>query len=135
MRTTRGRVGLFALLLAVAACFAASSVQASREVRYGIQDDAWLESGPGTLNQRLTTFKRLGVPLVRFTLRWDQIARRRPAKPNLPRDRAYNWRRADRVLVGLRRHNLTPVLTLVGTPRWANGRRGPMYAPPRPADF
>ena len=55
--------------------------QASPRVHYGIQDDAWLEFGPGTLNQRLTTFKRLGVPLVRFTLRWNEVARRRPKDP------------------------------------------------------
>ena len=89
----------------------------------------------GRSTERLRAFKRLGVPLVRFTLRWDQVARRRPANPTSPRDRAYDWRRPDRVLGGLRRHGLTPVLTLVGTPGWANGRRGPMYAPPRPGDF
>ena len=134
-----GRTGrwvtLFVLLLAVAAGVAASPVQASKEIRYGIQDDAWLESGPGSLDQRLATFKRLGVPLVRFTLRWNDIARRRPANPTSPRDRAYDWRRPDRVLAGLRRHGLTPVLTLVGTPAWANGGRSPAYAPPRPRDF
>jgi hypothetical protein len=128
-------MGVFALLLAVAACVVAGSAQASKEVRFGIQDDAWLESGPGTLNERLATFKRLGVPLVRFTLRWNEIARRRPANPTSPRDRAYDWRRSDRVLNGLRRYGLVPVLTLVGTPRWANNGRLPMYAPPKPQDF
>ncbi len=126
---------LFVLLLAVAACVAASSVQASSGIRYGIQDDAWLESGPGTLEQRLTKFKRLGVPLVRFTLHWNEIVRRRPKNPTSPRDRAYDWRRPDRVLRGLRRHGLTPVLTLVGTPAWANGGHSPAYAPRRPQDF
>ena len=135
MRTTAGRMTLFMLLLALAACVAASSVQASTGVRYGIQDDAWLEFGPGTLNQRLATFKRLGVPIVRFTLRWNEIARRRPKHPTSPRDRAYDWRRPDRVLRGLRRYGLTPVLTLVGTPAWANGGRSPNFAPPRPRDF
>ena len=113
----------------------AGSVQASRGIQYGIQDDAWLESGPGTLAQRLATFDRLGVPLVRYTLHWNDIARRRPKNPTSPRDRAYNWNRSDRVLLGLRRHGLMPVLTLVGTPGWANGRRGPMYAPPKAKDF
>ena len=135
MKTTGGWLRLFALTLAVAACAVASSARASSGVRYGIQDDAWLEFGPGSLDQRLATFKRLGVPLVRFTLHWNEIARRRPKKPASPRDRAYDWRRTDRVLHGLRRHGLTPVLTLVGTPGWANGRRGPMYAPPRERDF
>jgi hypothetical protein len=129
------RVRLFALLCAVAACVAAGSVRASRGVQYGIQDDAWLEFGPGTLNQRLATFKRLGVPLVRFTLHWNQIALRRPTDPTSPRDAAYDWRRSDRVLRGLRRYGLTPVLTLVGTPAWANGGRPPNFAPPHPRDF
>ncbi len=135
MRRTGGRVMSFVVLCAVAACVATSSAQASKGVRYGIQDDAWLEFGPGKLNQRLATFKRLGVPLVRFTLHWNEIALRRPKDPNSPRDRAYDWRRPDRVLRGLRRFGLTPVLTLVGTPAWANGGRPPNFAPPRPRDF
>ena len=98
---------LCALVCVVAACVAAGSAQAAKGIQYGIQDDAWLESGPGTLDQRLATFKRLGVPLVRFTLRWSDIARRRPKNPTSPRDRAYNWHRPDRVLRGLHRYGLT----------------------------
>ena len=79
---------MLAVLVAVTACVASTSVQASPGVQYGIQDDAWLEFGPGTLNQRLTTFKRLGVPLVRFTLRWNEIALRRPNDASSPRDPA-----------------------------------------------
>ena len=94
-----------------------------------------MEFGPGTLNQRLATFKRLGVPLVRFTLRWNEIALRRPKDPTSPADRAYDWHRPDRVLRGLRRYGLTPVLTLVGTPAWANSGRTPNFAPPHPRDF
>ena len=135
MGTTTGRLTLFVVLFTLAASVASSSVQASGGVRYGIQDDAWLEFGPGTLNQRLATFKRLGIPLVRFTLRWNRIAPSRPKNPTSPRDRAYDWRGPDRVLRGLRRHGLTPMVTLVGTPAWANGGRGPNYAPPRPRDF
>ena len=135
MRTITARMMLFVLPFALAASVAVSSAQASSGVRYGIQDDAWLEFGPGTLDQRLRTLKRLGVPLVRFTVRWNQVAPRRPKDATSPRDRAYDWRRPDRVLRGLRRHGLTPVLTLVGTPAWANGGRAPSYAPPRPRDF
>jgi hypothetical protein len=121
---------MLVLLAAVVACVAAGQVQASKGVEYGIQD-----YGPGTLNQRLTTFKRLGVQLVRFTLHWNEIATRRPANPSSPRDPAYDWRLPDRVLRGLRRHGLTPVLTLLGTPSWANGGRPPNFAPPRRRDF
>ena len=132
MTVTARRVVPLVVLLAVAAGVGAGSAQPSRAIRYGIQDDAWLQFGPGTLDQRLATFKRLGVPLVRFTLRWNEVAARRPRNPASPRDPSYDWRGPDRILRGLRRHGLTPVLTLLGTPAWANGRRPPNYAPTRP---
>jgi len=68
MRGRRGCFALLVLLVVVAAGLGATSARASHGVQYGIQDDAWLQYGPGTLDQRLATFKRLGVPLVRFTL-------------------------------------------------------------------
>jgi hypothetical protein len=135
MQTVAGRIMLLGLLFVLAACAATSSSQASSGVQFGIQDDTWLEFGPGSFDQRLATFKRLGVPLVRFTLRWNAIALRRPKDAASPTDRAYDWHRTDRVLRGLRRHGLTPVLTLVGTPAWANGGRSPSFAPPHPRDF
>jgi hypothetical protein len=122
-------------LVCALALLLAQGAAGSPNVRYGIQDDAWLEYGPGTLERRLAIFRSLGVPLVRYTLRWNEIAKRRPRDATSPRDRAYDWRRQDRILRGLRRHGLTPVVTLVGTPGWANGGRGPQYAPPRPRDF
>jgi hypothetical protein len=130
-----GRALLVAALVAVSAAFFASPGHASNAIKYGIQDDAWIEFGPGKLNQRLDTLKRLGVPLVRVTVHWNVVAPKRPTDPASPRDRAYDWRRSDRVLLALRRHGLTPIVTLVGTPAWANGGRGPNYAPPRPGDF
>ncbi len=84
MQTIAGRIMLLGLLFALAACTAASSSPASSGVQYGIQDDTWLEFGPGNLDQRMATFKRLGVPLVRFTLRWNEIALRRPKNGTSP---------------------------------------------------
>jgi hypothetical protein len=130
-----GRALLVAALFAVVAGIAAPPGHPSNGVKYGIQDDAWLEFGPGKLNDRVATVKRLGVPLVRFTVHWNVVAPKRPANPTSPRDRAYDWSRSDRVLLSLRRHGLTPVVTLVGTPAWANSGRGPNYAPVRPRDF
>ena len=82
-------MALFVLLVALAAFAAASPAQASTNVRYGIQDDTWLEWGPGTLDRQLVTLERLGVPIVRFTLRWNQVAPRRPKDATSRRDRAY----------------------------------------------
>jgi hypothetical protein len=95
-------------------------------VKYGIQDDAWLTYGPGTLEQRLKTLDRLGVEVVRYTLHWDQLE---------PRRGTFRWRYSDPVLQGLRAHGLQPVVTVYGSPRWANGGRAPNVAPRSGATF
>ena len=112
---------LLATVLACALCGAiASAAGASSGVRYGIQDDAWLVHGPGTLDDRLDRLDRLGVDLVRFSLHWDQIeaVRGQPA-----------WEDSDAVLKGLQAHGIPAVVGLVGSPRWANGGRTPNFAP------
>jgi hypothetical protein len=127
------------LLLLAAATFAfavaAPTASASRSIRYGVQDDAWLMHGPGSLQQRVATLDDLGVDLVRFTVRWDQVARKRPRNGRSHLDPAYKWATADAVLRELRAHGITPVVTLLGTPRWANRGRSFAWAPTSGAHF
>ena len=111
------------------------SAAASPGIKYGIQDDAWLFGGPGTFNSRLRYLQRLGVDVVRVNVRWNDIALRRPARPTKHTDKAYRWDPADALLNGLHIHGITPIVTLVGTPRWANGGRDPSWAPTKPGDF
>src|SRR5205085_7353787 len=82
---------------------------ASPFVRYGIQDDAWLEYGPGTLDARVGELKELGADVVRVTLNWRQVE---------PRKGVDSWARSDPLLRSLRAHGIAPVVTLYGTPRW-----------------
>jgi hypothetical protein len=120
-------------LILVAGAFAAlvlaNSSSAASGALYGVQDDAWLAHGPGRLESRLDELDRLGADVVRFTVRWDQIATERPVFARDADDPAYDWRPADAVLRGLRRHGIQPLVTLYGTPRWANGGRNPNWAP------
>jgi hypothetical protein len=123
-----------AALAVAAACvgvlaLAAPPLHASPQIRYGIQDDAWLLYGPGSLDSRLETLDRLGVEAVRYYLRWDQVARRKPANARNHADPAYDWGGNDALLQGLRRHRIEAVLTLLGTPAWANGGRTFNWAP------
>lgn len=122
------------LLLGATLAFAAPAA-ASPYLRYGLQDDAWLQFGPGTLQSRLARLDGLGVKLVRFTLHWDSIAARRPADARSPLDPAYDWSGPDAVLQGLRTHKVSIVLTLLGTPPWANGGQSPRAAPTAGSDF
>jgi len=122
MRTAR-YVVLATVMLAVAG-LVSPTAGAATGAKFGIHDDAWLLSGPGSLSSRLNELDRIGVDIVRFTLRWDAIATDLPLDPRDPRDGAYRWGRADAVLTGLNRHGIPAVVTLVGTPEWANGGLG-----------
>ncbi|MBA2742343.1 MAG: hypothetical protein H0U46_10065 [Actinobacteria bacterium] len=103
----------------------AKDAAAAPGVRFGIQDDAWLEFGPGTLSQRVAELDRIGLEVVRVTLHWYRIERS-PGR--------YDWRRSDRLLRALDARGLDPVVTLWGTPEWAND--GAPNVPPRVgADF
>src|SRR2546429_3088829 len=116
------------LVLAVALGLAlAGEAHAAPSVKFGIQDDAWLNAGP--LGPRLATLDRLGPDVVRYTLRWDQVARKRPQRAVNPRDKAYDWRTPDAVLQGLRKHHIAALVTLYGSPRWANGHHAPNFVP------
>jgi hypothetical protein len=123
------------VLLAAAALSigaAASTASASSKAQYGIQDDVWLQVGTTkmwSLDDRLATLDRLGVDVIRYTLRWDHVALFRPTAPADPNDPAYDWSSADALLAGLHERGIDIVLTLWGTPGWANGRNKPNWAP------
>ena len=119
------RFALFVTALAAALVLAAGA-SSSPEVRYGIQDDAWLLYGEGSLEDRIATLDRLGVDLVRFTIDWSKVEARRGAP---------DWSAVDPVLQGLRARGIRAVVTLNGTPRWANGGRSPNWAPSSGATF
>jgi hypothetical protein len=112
------------LLSTLAACASvgvlAPAAGASGNVRFGIQDDAWLAHGGGSLDQRLDTLERLGVDVVRFNLHWNRIEGTRGE---------YAWEDSDAVLGGLRSRGIAAVVGIVGSPGWANGGRTPNFAP------
>ena len=117
------------VLAAMLASAQAGPARAAPTALYGVQDDAWLLHGPGALDERLAELQRMGVDAVRFTVRWNEVAARRPSSPRDHRDPAYEWKATDAVLEGLRRHRIAAVVTLLGTPGWANGGRAPNWAP------
>ena len=111
----------FVVLAALAALLILPArASASPYIRYGVQDDAWLEYGPGTLDDRLDQLAALGVDIVRVTVDW---------RVTEPRPGVYDWTRADRLLDGLHAQRIAPLVTLYGSPTWANGGRPESWAP------
>jgi hypothetical protein len=117
---------LLLIALAVAAFAAPGTSAASPNVRYGVQDDAWLEYGPGTLEARLAKLDALGVDVVRVTIDWPSVEPVRGTR---------DWSRYDTLLDGLHAHGIAPLVTLYGTPRWANRGRSENWAPVSKSSF
>lgn len=116
------------VLLAVlaAALILPATALSSPYVRYGVQDDAWLEYGPGSLDDRLAQLDSLGVDVVRVTIDW---------RATEPRKGVDDWARADELLNGLHEYGIAPLVTLYGTPAWANGGRSENWAPTSTSTF
>jgi hypothetical protein len=104
-------------------------------VQFGIHDDAWVLYGPGTLQQRLDELQRLGVDVVRVSIHWNDVAPTKPERALAANDPAYKWGAYDAVLKGLSARGIAPVVTLLGTPGWANGGKRPNVAPSKGTSF
>ena len=107
------------------------TARAAPAIQYGLQDDAWLAAGPGpnTLPERIALLKTLGVKVVRYNLLWNKTAPQSPTDPTDPSDAAYDWAFSDPVVNALHDSGIPVLLTIYGTPPWANGDHPPAYAP------
>lgn len=125
------RLVLLASLSAIVAATLAQPASASRFLLKGVYDEAnTLYGNPDA------TFRMLGqlrTKAIRINLHWggrfgvagvDPTVR--PADPN---DGQYKWDLYDRALLYAAQYKIKVVLSIVGTPEWANGRKGPRVAP------
>ena len=104
----------------------AASTSAAPGLKVGVTDDAWLEFGPGTLDDRVSSLRELGTQAVRVTLDWREIEAAQGT---------YEWDRDGMLLDALRGSGIEPVVALWGTPAWANGGGGPNVPPRSAATF
>jgi hypothetical protein len=131
----RIQLAAIACVLTLAALVGPVGANASSGVKYGVQDDAWLLYGPEPPAQRVQILQRLGVDMVRLTLRWDTVAPSVPADPRNPSDPAYRWELYDSILERLRAAHIGVLISLWGTPPWANGEQKPNYMPNDPTSL
>jgi len=131
MRAFLTCLGTLALVYAAAPAAATSAPG----IAYGLTDDAWLASGPGTVEDRVATLNGLGVQVVRFTVRWDQVAPTQPAAPADPQDPAYDWSTPSSVLDALHAKGIDVVVQLDGAPSWSNDGKPANYVPTSAKSF
>jgi Glycosyl hydrolase catalytic core len=119
------RVALF-LALVLAAAGLAVSVSSSAEsapsrtaaspMLVGFYDD---ESVYGRTDWAFRQLRSLRAGVVRITIDWAGVARRRPSAPADPADPAYNWSAVDTVVAAARTNRVAVLAAIFGTPRWA----------------
>jgi hypothetical protein len=95
----------------------------------GLFDDAVALDAP---HDGFPILAALHVQVVRMTLTWGGpggVANKRPEHATDPFDPAYDWHRYDDAIENASDAGIEVLLTIVGTPAWANGGKPPQYAP------
>ncbi|HST26164.1 MAG TPA: cellulase family glycosylhydrolase [Gaiellaceae bacterium] len=120
-------LGVLSILLATLAAMS-SPAQPARPMLVGFQDDPGFRWSPDRATM-LADAARAHATIIRATANWWQIAPRHPANAADPFDPAYNFTDLDDLVRSAAMDGMTVMLTIWGTPAWADQSRGPNYAP------
>jgi hypothetical protein len=113
--------------------FASPAIAAPR-MWFGVLDDQALRWAPDRA-YAFTQVKAEHASVVRTIVDWSQIAQTQPAQPSSPFDPAYNFRDLDDFMIHAQQRGIEVLLTIWGTPAWANGGAGPNVPPERAEQF
>jgi Cellulase (glycosyl hydrolase family 5) len=100
----------------------------------GFHDDPSFRWVPDRV-ARIQRSARDGSTINRLLVQWNLSAPQRPSSPTDPFDPAYNFDDLDESIRASQEADQEVMLTISGTPGWANGGRRPNVMPRRLADF
>jgi hypothetical protein len=124
-------------LFAVAALgvlIAPALASAAPRMHVGFHDDPnfkWEERRALMLDQA----KAANTTIVRTLVTWADIAPTRPANAANPFDRAYQFNDLDELVRNTQERDIEVLITIWGTPKWANGGKTPNFLPTRLSDL
>ena len=117
----------------VIACLAAAvlvpAATAADRMWVGFQDDPMFRWDP----QRMEAIDRArgnDARIVRTVVDWSQVAPDRPSSAVDPFDPAYKFEDIDELVRNAQQRGMEVLITLWGTPKWANGGQSPQVAAP-----
>jgi len=128
------RIVRLVIALSVLAGLAAPAGLAAERMWVGFHDDPsfrWV----GDRKSRVEGAARANATIMRLLVQWNLVAKTRPASPTDPFDPAYVFDDVDEAVRAAQDADQEVVLTISGTPRWANGGKNPNVMPTRVADF
>ena len=128
------RIVRLVIVLSVLAGVAAPASLAAERMWVGFHDDPsfrWV-----TDRQELVAGSaQNNASIIRLLVQWNLAAKTRPANATDPFDPAYEFDDVDEAVRSAQENDQEVILTISGTPRWANGGKNPNVMPTRVADF
>jgi hypothetical protein len=123
-------------LSALVAVLTTGATAAGRTMAVGIYDDAQILYG--NPDKVFPTLAQMNTRLIRVNLWWggpNGVGRQEPDDAADPADSAYQWATYDRAVVYAHRFKIDVMLSILGTPDWANDGKGWNVAPTDPDDL
>ncbi len=128
------RLARIALFASLAALLLPLSALAAERMPVGFQDDPTFRWN-GDVPAELDKVQAANASIIRATADWRAIAPKRPRNARNSFDPAYNLNDLDDLVRGAQQRGIQVMITIWGTPAWANGGKTPNYAPKRVADL
>jgi hypothetical protein len=128
------RIARLVIVLSVLAGLAAPASLAAERMWVGFHDDPsfrWVSNR----QERVQGAAQANASIIRLLVQWNLAAKTRPASPNDPFDPTYDLGDIDEAVRTAQQNDQEVILTISGTPRWANGGKNPNVMPTRVADL
>jgi hypothetical protein len=128
------RIVRLVIVLSVFAAIVAPASFAAQRMWVGFHDDPSFRWS----NQRqalVAGSAENNATIMRLLVQWNLVAKTRPTTATDPFDPAYQFDDIDEAVRAAQDNDQEVILTISGTPRWANGGKNPNVMPTRVSDF
>ena len=122
------------VLTCLAAAVLAPAAAAADRMWVGFHDDPELRFD-GTRTNAMDLARSNESTILRTLVEWHKVAPTRPANATDPFDPAYRFDDLDEFVRNAQQRGMEVLITIWGTPRWANGGQKPQALPRNMADF
>jgi hypothetical protein len=122
------------LIACISAAVLVPAAGAADRMWVGFQDDPMFRWDPQR-TEAIDQARSNDARIVRTVVDWSRAAVNRPANAADSFDPAYNFQDVDELVRNAQQRGMEVLITLWGTPKWANGGQAPQVAPRNMTDF
>lgn len=128
------RTARLVIVVCLIAALTAPAALAAERMWVGFNDDPsyrWVADR----QDRIRASADASATIMRLLVQWNLVAKTKPANASDPFDPAYTFDDIDEAVRTAQDEDMEVMLTISGTPAWANGGKNPNVMPTRVADF